>query len=52
VLFARLLDVIDTWLTTGRFPREELRVRREIAIPFVAVILLLAFALADRALGG
>jgi hypothetical protein len=52
MLFTRFLEVIDTWLTTGRFPREELRVRREIAIPFALVILLLALAFVDHALGG
>jgi hypothetical protein len=52
MIFTRLLEVINIWITTGRFPREELRLRREIAIAFAAVMLLLALALADHALGG
>jgi hypothetical protein len=52
MFLGRLFDVIDTWLSTGRFPREEFRVRKSLAIPFAVLALLLAAAFIDRLLAG
>jgi hypothetical protein len=39
------LEFIFKWIEKGRLPREELRVRRSIAIAGLAVVLILAVAL-------
>lgn len=44
MFYARLMDVLLDWLKTGRFPREELRVRPILAVPFFAIVLTLAIA--------
>jgi hypothetical protein len=48
MILERLLDVLDTWLRTGRFPREELRVRWSIAVPFGVMVHFLAIAFVER----
>jgi hypothetical protein len=50
MLLGRLLDVVDTWLATGRFPVEERRVRKSLAIAFAVLVLFLAVAFVDRSL--
>jgi hypothetical protein len=52
MFYGRLIDVLLKWLETGRFPREELRVRPAIAAIFAVVILVLATALVLHACGG
>jgi hypothetical protein len=51
MLYTRLIEVLSEWLETGRFPREELRLHPALAKTFAVVILVLAIALLDRALG-
>jgi hypothetical protein len=52
MFYARLLEVLADWLRTGHFPREELRVRPAIAVPFAVIVLILAIALLIHAQGG
>ena len=52
MFYGRLIDVLLEWLETGRFPRQELRVRPVIAVAFTVVILVLVSALALHACGG
>lgn len=51
MFYGRLIEVLADWFATGRFPRDELRVRPAIAVPFATVVLVLAIALLLRALG-
>jgi hypothetical protein len=51
LLFGRLIEFFDKWLEEGRFPREELRVRRSVALAGILVVGTLAIALIVRALG-
>ncbi len=51
MFYGRLIEVLADWFATGRFPREELRVRPAIGVPFAAIVLVLAIALLLRALG-
>jgi hypothetical protein len=48
-VFYVLIEFFSKWTETGRFPREELRISRELAIAFGAVLLILAAALLARA---
>jgi glutamate mutase epsilon subunit len=43
--YERLPAVIARWLSTGRFPREEFRVRPWIAFAFAIAVLTLATAI-------
>jgi len=49
MFMARLSAVLREWLMTGRFPREEFRMRPAIAWPFAIVVLFLVVALLDHA---
>jgi len=44
-VFLRFLDFLAEWASTGRFPRDELRVRWWIAVPGIAIFAALAVAL-------
>ncbi|HEU4736761.1 MAG TPA: hypothetical protein VFS48_07025 [Solirubrobacterales bacterium] len=44
-VFLRFLDNLMEWAATGRFPREELRIRWWIAVPGIAVLTTLVVAL-------
>jgi hypothetical protein len=49
-VFIRFLDTLAEWIETGRYPREELRIRWWIAALGVVVILPLLVALVIAAL--
>jgi hypothetical protein len=51
MVLARLTKVLLQWLETGRFPREEFRIHPALLILFAAIVLLMAAAVLERALG-
>jgi hypothetical protein len=51
MLLTRLLEVLLEWLTTGRFPREELRVHPMLLVLGVVVVGPVIVALILQALG-
>jgi hypothetical protein len=50
VFLGRLIEFFLDWIFDGRLPREELRVRRSIALAGILVVGTLAIALLVRAL--
>jgi hypothetical protein len=44
-VFLRFLDNLIEWASTGQFPREELRIRWWIAVPGIAIVVILVVAL-------
>jgi hypothetical protein len=52
MFYGRLNELLVEWMSTGRFPREELRVRPLFAIAFAITVLGLAAAFVAHQLSG
>jgi hypothetical protein len=51
MILERVAGILEEWLRTGRFPREEFRVRAGFVVLFVVIVVPIMGALTLRALG-